>query len=62
MRSNVTPERVAASLPRGTRARIAAVTNEHCQPESAFIRTAVLEYLKRAEAEKHEEGGWTRAD
>lgn len=47
----------------GTRARIAAVTSEHCQPESAFIRAAVLEHLKRAEAEKGEaERRWTRAD
>lgn len=49
MRPNATPERVATSLPSGTRARIAAVITEHCQPESAFVRVAVLEHLKRVE-------------
>ena len=55
MRTTMNPERTAVYLPKGTKARIQAATEDHSITESTFVRIAVLERLKQLEREQQSE-------
>ena len=52
MKRPTKPEKTAAYLPAGTKARIAAAIGDYSLTESAFIRIAVLDRLTRIETQR----------